>query len=142
MSLLETDVSVWLRPFSFTNNNEFVVKSLYGVRIQSMRKIFYSDAPNPISLVQLKPTEYEPLEELHLLISILMKKYRLLQKKPDKLISDYHQLLYQRDEFYTYKVAKGIITGKIIGVDEYGRLLLAEQGQEALAYDLKEVKFL
>ncbi len=117
-------------------------KSMFGVGLNINQEVFMSDAPNPVSLVQLKPAEYEPLEELHYLISTLMKKYRLLQKKPAKLISEYHQLLYQRDEFCTYKVAKGIITGKIIGVDEYGRLLLAKQGQEAQAYDLKEVKFL
>ena len=71
-----------------------------------------------------------------------MKKYTLLQKRPEKLISDYHHLLYQLDEYCSYKVSKGVIQAKIIGVDEYGRLLLAEDGQEALAYDLKEVKFL
>lgn len=71
-----------------------------------------------------------------------MKKYRLFQGKSEKLILDYHQLLYQKDEYCNYKIAKGIIIGRIIGVDEYGRLLLAEKGEEAIAYDLKEVKFL
>lgn len=117
-------------------------KSMFGIGLNINQEIFTSDAPNPISLVQLKPAEYEPLEELHDLITTLMKKYRLLQRRPEKLISDYHELLYQRDEFCSYKVGKGIIKAKILGVDEFGRLLLAEEGLEAIAYDLKEVKFL
>lgn len=117
-------------------------KSMFGVGLNINQEVFTTDAPNPTSLVQLKSSEYEPLEELHYLISTLQKKYRLLQRKPEKLITDYHQLLYQRDEYCSYKIAKGAIKGKILGVDEYGRLLLAERGLEAVAYDLKEVKFL
>ena len=71
-----------------------------------------------------------------------MKKYRLLQKKPEKIVSEYHQLLYQRDEYNQYQTEKGVITGKIIGVDEFGRLLIVEDGFEPVPYDLKEVKFL
>lgn len=119
-----------------------ISKSMFGVGLNINQEVFGLGLPNPVSLQLLKPSDYEPLEELHILISILQRKYRLLQRKPAKLISDYHQLLYQRDEYCSYQIAKGVIRGKILGVDEYGRLLLAEEGLEPVAYDLKEVKFL
>lgn len=117
-------------------------KSMFGVGLNINQENFSSNLANPISLQLLKPNDYEPLKELRSLISILQKNYILLQRKPERLISDYHQHLYQRDEYYSYQIAKGVICGKIIGVDEYGRLLLAEEGLEPVAYDLKEVKFL
>jgi BirA family biotin operon repressor/biotin-[acetyl-CoA-carboxylase] ligase len=100
------------------------------------------ELPNPVSLAQLKKQEYDVLEELHLLIGICKRNFNQLRKNPEKLIKNYHQSLYQLNTWDYYKVKDEPIKGRIIGVDQFGRLGLEQENSEISYFDLKEVKFI
>lgn len=119
-----------------------ISKSMFGIGLNINQEVFVSDAPNPVSLVQLKPAKYHVLEELMQLIEILQNNYKLLQNHPQRLISYYHQLLYQRGEWKKYQTSQGIIEANIKGVDEFGRLELIDRSSKGYVFDIKEIKFL
>lgn len=117
-------------------------KSMFGIGLNINQQVFNSDAPNPVSLVQLKPAKYDVLEELGLLIEILQTNYIHLQMHPLQLMANYHQLLYQRGEWKHYQTDQGIMEAMLLGVDEFGRLKLTDRENKDYVFDLKEIKFL
>ncbi len=117
-------------------------KSVIGIGININQMIFPMELPNPVSLVQLKNQEYDVLEEVHVLISICQRNFNQLRNNPQQLIEKYHQSLYQLNTWNYYKVKGEIIKGKIIGVDEFGRLSLEKDTSEISYFDLKEVQFI
>lgn len=117
-------------------------KCLIGIGININQTIFPMELPNPVSLGQLKKQEYDVLEELHMLIGICKRNFNQLRKNPEKLIKNYHQSLYQLNTWDYYKVKDELIKGRIIGVDQFGRLGLEQENSEISYFDLKEVKFI
>ena len=76
------------------------------------------------------------------LIAYLQRYYVILHADPKKIIWTYHQLLYQLNEWHSYMVDQEVIERKIIGVDEFGRLLLVDKNNNTSRFDLKQIKFL
>jgi BirA family biotin operon repressor/biotin-[acetyl-CoA-carboxylase] ligase len=119
-----------------------ISKSMIGIGLNINQTVFVSDAPNPVSLKQLTQQDYSVNNEISSLIKHLQKNYRLLMSTPQQLIQDYHELLYQRDQWRDYQIGEEIIKGMIKGVDQFGRLVLEKSYGNTLVLDIKEVRFL
>lgn len=120
----------------------YLSKSMFGIGLNLNQEKFLSDAPNPVSLLHLKPGKYDVLLEMHALLEVLQFNYSLLKNHPQKIKDDYHYLLYQLEEWKSYQTLIGTIEGKITGVDEFGRLELLDLSNHLHTFDLKEIKFL
>lgn len=120
----------------------YISKSMFGIGLNLNQYIFESDAPNPISLVHLKPANYDVLFETHTLLEVLQFNYNLLQSNAQKILDDYHYLLYRLEEWKSYETILGSIEGKIVGVDDYGRLKILDRSDQLHAFNMSEVKFL
>ena len=99
-------------------------------------------APNPTSLyleTGIYNDRIELIKELHYIVG---SYYQLiLQNKYEQLKKEYCQHLYRFDEFHSYLIKDELITAKITGIDDYGRLQLETTGGEMIFCGYKEVKF-
>ena len=117
--------------------------SVAGVGLNVNQQLFLSDAPNPVSLYQLKGIEFDREEILSLLLQSVWKWYEMLKQKNILAIDTaYLNLLYQLDVEATYKDDSGVFSGKIIGVDPIGQLMIEKSSGEIRSYFFKEVAFL
>lgn len=99
--------------------------TIIGIGINVNQKVFLSDAPNPVSITQLSGKMHDLKEALELLTEILNRWYELLRRAQHESISEkYLSSLYRMGTFYTYKISDEEVMAKIIGISEYGWLVL------------------
>ena len=120
-----------------------IQSSIIGIGININQKDFVSDAPNPISLFNITNKEYELKDCLQSLCNYLNKWYGCLLRNEFELIdSSYLNLLKNYNIFNKY-LYKGVeIEAKIIGVSEYGKLIIETKERLIIECDLKELTFL
>ena len=132
-TLIETSVS-----------GKTISRCIYGIGLNVNQEIFRSDAPNPISLLNI--TGYTtPLDRL--LTSVLNKfeKYYSMatEGKYDVIVDKYNSALFRRYGFHKYiDTATGQpFEARMERVGTDGLLRLADKLGNRLAYSLKEIKF-
>ena len=118
--------------------------AVIGTGININQQQFLSDAPNPISLCHLCGSS-EPIDKQQLLSRIINKftaYYQQLMDGDEEAIQElYHQSLYRRHGFHTYKDANGIFEAELIGVSPSGLLTLRTQEGENRQYEQRTVQF-
>ena len=119
-----------------------LTKSMVGIGLNVNQTVFYSEAPNPVSIRQLTASIYDVSKEIEVLKEILKENFLKLQQHPASLIQTYHHFLYQLNQWHYYQVQGETIQGKIQGVNQFGQLILEHQGSGVFEYDIKEIKFL
>ena len=112
--------------------------SIIGIGLNVNQREFFSDAPNPVSLVQLLGHEValEPL-----LQAFLQKLEPMLQMDPETLGKAYRNRLYRRGAEHEYHDGKGLFRAKLLNVLDDGRLVLLDTEGTARIYAFKEVQF-
>ena len=112
--------------------------SIIGIGLNVNQREFFSDAPNPVSLVQLLGHEValEPL-----LQAFLQKLELTLQMDPETLGKAYRNRLYRRGAEHEYRDGKGLFRAKLLNVLDDGRLVLLDTEGTARIYAFKEVQF-
>ena len=112
--------------------------SIIGIGLNVNQREFFSDAPNPVSLVQLLGHEValEPL-----LQAFLQKLEPMLQMDPETLGKAYRERLYRREGEHEYHDGKGLFRAKLLNVLDDGRLVLLDTEGTARIYAFKEVQF-
>ncbi len=123
-------------------SGQLLSKSMIGIGLNVNQLVFKSDAPNPVSLVQLTSSDFIVLNEIDMLIKELQTYYKWIIESPQLLIDTYHQLLYQKDEWHLYATNKKQFQGKIKGVDQFGQLMLKTEEREICVFDIKDIRFL
>ncbi|MBN1650388.1 MAG: biotin--[acetyl-CoA-carboxylase] ligase [Bacteroidales bacterium] len=117
--------------------------SIVGLGLNINQTEFKSEAPNPISLKLLRNTTFDLENELNLLLDCIKTRYSQLKNKlwylPD---ADYLRHLYGINEQRNFSDREGIFTGRIKGIDNYGRLLVEKANKQLASYDIKEIEFL
>lgn len=120
-----------------------IQSSIIGIGLNINQTTFVSDAPNPTSF-KLETGKDFNLDEL---LEILCWKIeiRYLQLKANnikKLKSEYLDNLYRYMEDALYQIPdEDVFQGRIIGVEEFGKLLL-ETKEGIRSFNTKEVKFI
>ncbi|QZE13544.1 biotin--[acetyl-CoA-carboxylase] ligase [Halosquirtibacter laminarini] len=116
-----------------------IKQAIAGVGLNVNQREFISDAPNPISITQITSIDYNLQEEFTLLLDELETYWQVMENHPEKLDTAYHQDLYLKGQWTKFKDQNGIFEGKIIGVNEYGQLIIEDRTLQQRVYNFKEV---
>jgi len=116
--------------------------SVVGIGLNVNQELFISNAPNPVSLKMLTNIEYSIPECINELCFCLENRYSQLKNNDGRIDTDYFNSLFRFGKFHNYKFKDEDIIGKIIGTNEFGKLILEKPTSEILECDFKEIVFL
>ena len=118
--------------------------SVIGIGVNVNQTIFKSDAPNPTSIKLETNSDLLIDEQIKLLCNDIEKRYLQLRANNQSIIKrDYLNNLYRFQEDAIYQQAENgeVFSGKIVGVDESGKLIIDHQKGQSM-FSMKEIKFL
>ena len=122
---------------------ENIAHTIAGVGINVNQELFSENLPNPTSLKLITGKNHKIQDILDDLIENCKFFYgKLIAGKFDELNSEYVQYLYRINKISDYKVHGENIVAKIIGVNNYGQLLLEKSDGASIVCNLKEIVFL
>ena len=119
---------------------------IVGCGININQETFRSDAPNPVSLLQITDQETDRQEILDGIMHRIQHYYKLLQEQPQTaqpaIHAAYMDALYRREGFYPFADKNGLFQGQIARIEPDGHLVITEEesGMER-TYMFKEVRF-
>lgn len=120
-----------------------IENSIIGIGLNVNQILFSEDIPNPVSLKLISNKEYKLEELLHQFLPFIERRIQQLYNSDLKLIKkDYLNNLLYFNVLKKYLVKEEIINASIIGISEYGKLLLQTDSGTTIECDLKEIKFL
>ena len=118
--------------------------SIVGVGININQERFASDAPNPTSVLLETGVRHEPQVALLELLDLLAVRYQALAHGAWAQTADaYQSKLYRYGQWANFQrcATEASFTAKILGVDEFG-CLVVEQKEGVETFSYKEIKFL
>ena len=116
--------------------------SIIGIGVNVNQSRFYSDAPNPVSLLQLLGVEIDRQILLTDYLRQLSANYSQLKNGgADELRKRYYAALFRREGFFPFRDNAGLFSARIEEVDTSGYLHLVTEGGERRKYFFKEVSF-
>lgn len=134
--------------------------SIIGIGFNLNQILFNSDAPNPTSLSIITDVkeEYCRESELNNILDSIMALYNeLIEGNEQSIEQRYRERLYRLNEVHSFikidsdapanipveKIDKGsVIKGEIVGVNEYGCLMIKSTSGELSSYAFKEIRYL
>jgi BirA family biotin operon repressor/biotin-[acetyl-CoA-carboxylase] ligase len=123
-------------------NSTSIIHSVLGIGININQIFFSSTVPNPVSLSLITGKEYNIDELFESLCSFLEVRYLQLKNGDKKGIeSSYNRALYATNEWRNFRTNEKIFRGKILTVDENGRLIIEADDKEVFLFNAKEVSF-
>ena len=115
---------------------------IVGIGLNINQQVFRSEAPNPVSLSQVTGKVYDLNESLLLLCAKIDNRYLQLCSRDFRTIDeDYSNRLYRHGSWSSYADENGDFEGKILGVDQPGRLRIETKSGKINLYQFKEVEF-
>lgn len=119
-----------------------IIHSVAGVGINVNQKTFRSDAPNPVSLATITEKEHDPEVILKAVVSNINGYFNLLLAgKYEELSSLYHSALYRAGEWCQWKADGKSFSAMIVGIDQFGQLILRNKSGNDRCFRFKEVKY-
>ncbi len=123
--------------------NGLLNSSVVGIGLNVNQTVFYSEAPNPVSLQMLTNQHYDCEQILSEILSGIDWYYALLQCGEEELIDqEFKSVLYRLNEKHFYKADDKVFEGEIIGVNEIGQLQIQKADGTIAEFHFKEVEFL
>lgn len=115
-----------------------ITDSVVGIGLNVNQRTFHSDAPNPVSIVQLtgEETDREVLLE-----AFLKELTKALDTDAETLAEAYRCRLYRREGLHRFSDSKGVFEAKVLNVLDDGRLVLLDSEGKTRLYAFKEVQF-
>ena len=119
-------------------------RTIVGIGINVNQTDFSADIPNPISLSLLTGKKYDRQSLLEQFERCLSVRYSQLRNGEwETLQSDYHSVLYRRDELHTFALPDGArFKGIIRGVKPTGDLIVEGEDGQRKSYLFKEIEFI
>lgn len=126
-----------------TLSGESIARTNVGVGVNVNQREFWGDAPNPVSVWQIR---HEDTDRRHLLESIIehfMHHYADIRNHhPGRVHGAYWEKLYRREGFHRYRDAEGReFEARISGISPLGVLSLTDQEGRERPFAFKEVSF-
>ncbi|MBI9068569.1 MAG: biotin--[acetyl-CoA-carboxylase] ligase [Salinivirgaceae bacterium] len=116
--------------------------SIIGIGLNVNQELFYSDAPNPMSLKNIFHKEFNLPEMLANIISQINIWYEILQDGWfDKINDSYFNDLYRNTGFYDFTAENETFHAKIKSIEEDGQMVLKTTKGELRKFYFKEVEF-
>ena len=120
----------------------FLDHSIVGVGLNLNQELFMSDAPNPVSLKQLKKKEYDVQLVLQELINGFSFLYeRLRQGNFEGIDKAYMESLFRKEGWHCFRKSGVDFEAQIQGIGEFGQLQLLERSGNFSEFMFKEVEF-
>lgn len=122
---------------------KFIDHAILGIGININQLEFYRDIPNPISISMLTGLRYDLTEMENLFLETFRNRYSLIESGNFEEINDqYINKLYRFREFANFKTVDKIFSAKILGVSEYGHLILQTNSDTIQSYAYQEVEYI
>jgi BirA family transcriptional regulator, biotin operon repressor / biotin---[acetyl-CoA-carboxylase] ligase len=126
-----------------TVTSDQIEYTIAGIGLNINQEKFLSNAPNPVSLKLLSGLNYDLAACLNKLGTDLDKRYKQLIAGNSRMIKEeYISRLYRLNKWCNFRDIRGIYTGKILAVGDYGRLSIEKQNGEKSEYSFKEIEFI
>lgn len=124
-------------------SGKFVDSCIMGVGINVNQKVFLSDAPNPVSMIQIINSEI-PVTELLELIMIRLKSFveQIERGEYLRIETNYSHSLYRGSGYYEYEDDNGRFVAKVHNIEPNGVLVLLDTDGKMREYQFKEVRFI
>jgi BirA family biotin operon repressor/biotin-[acetyl-CoA-carboxylase] ligase len=124
-------------------SGENLQSSVVGIGININQIAFPDHLPHATSLAIETGKEY-PLEETcQLIVSDIMKWYRLLKDRQTDIIEErYLKHLFRMGEKSQFRMKDQLFEAQIQGIDEYGQLLLKNSSGEIMVFPFKSVEMI
>ena len=133
-------------------SGKYVGYSIVGIGVNVNQTKWLSNAPNPISMLQITGEEYDAEMLMNEWICA-MKSWELLATEEIK--AAYLRHLYRRDGWHKYverevsleptqivqRDIKGAFLAQLIGITEQGELMLRKENNEEKIYHFKQIRF-
>ncbi|MDX1902588.1 MAG: biotin--[acetyl-CoA-carboxylase] ligase [Thermonemataceae bacterium] len=118
----------------------YISKSVIGIGININQRSFIFEGATSLNILT------GLMYDLEFLVAKLLEKiearyWKLKERKFEELRQDYYQNLYAWQEYSPFESENEVWWGKILGVDEWGMLLIERNGISH-KFNFKEIKFL
>mgnify|MGYP003306329259 FL=1 len=120
-----------------------LARTIVGIGLNINQAEFDPALPNPTSMCLLAGRKFDREEVLQTLASKIMARYdQLAEGASEQLQSDYHALIYRRDEVHTYRLPDGTpFEGTIRRVEADGTLIVEHSDGSEQGYLFKQIEF-
>jgi BirA family biotin operon repressor/biotin-[acetyl-CoA-carboxylase] ligase len=123
-------------------STSYLDSSIIGIGINVNQTKFTDDIPNPTSLKILTREEYDIDSLLENVCKAFDLRYQSLEAENEESISvDYFQMLFRKDNYYSYRAQEETFRAKIFGVRDSGELILKTDRGELKEFAFKEVSY-
>jgi BirA family biotin operon repressor/biotin-[acetyl-CoA-carboxylase] ligase len=121
----------------------WIEHAILGIGINVNQKVFPDDITNPVSLACLTGMSFNlgVLEDL--LLESFRNRYGMIESGTlDGIRKDYLKKLYRFGEFADYQTDNKTLRAKIIGVTQFGHLILEDERGLRRSFAFQEIKYL
>ncbi len=113
--------------------------SIAGIGLNVNQTTFVSNAPNPISLKQIRGQEYD----IEGLMNQLLEAVHAVLNEPEQDVWSYYKShLYRREGFWPYEDKKGRFEAAIQDVLPTGEIVLSDTNGQIRQYEFKQIKYI
>ncbi|MCX6326149.1 MAG: biotin--[acetyl-CoA-carboxylase] ligase [Bacteroidia bacterium] len=120
-----------------------IENTIAGIGLNINQDKFLSDATNPVSLSLITGRSYDLTTCLNQLASDLDKRYKqLISENFAQIKHEYVSQLYRLNEWYNFRDMNGIYAGRILSVNDKGKLQIERRAGKISEYYFKEVDFI
>ncbi len=114
-----------------------------GIGLNLNQVEFSRELPNPVSLKMVNGIEYNVMDAAGELQEVFMGLYQQLNTGAyNGIDSAYFNNLFRRNTWAWYKEEERLFEARIVGIGEYGQLLLENRSGKTNAYFFKEIQFM
>lgn len=117
--------------------------SVAGIGLNINQTNFPEHIPNPVSLKMLTGREYDLTSCLKELSAHLDRRYKqLIAGEISRIRDEYISSLYRLDEWHEFSTSTGKFSGRIVNVDNFGRLIIEAGDKKIFRFNFTEVDFI
>ena len=112
--------------------------SIAGIGLNVNQTTFLSDAPNPVSLKQIRGQEYD----IERLMSLLFETVQsVLNESELEVWAYYKSHLYRREGFWPFEDKNGTFEARISDVLPTGEIILCDRQGNQRIYEFKQIRY-
>ena len=123
-----------------TLQGRIINASVIGTGLNINQDVFYSDAPNPVSLKQITGKEFPIDLMLEAITGNILRNY--FEGSPELVREQYMENLYRKTGYHSYRTDGKSFSARIIDIEKDGRLMLEDVNGDMTGYYFKEIEFL
>ena len=122
-------------------SGSYIARSIIGVGLNINQTEFHSDAPNPVSLLQVCGAHCKRRHVLERILKHFEEYYRMLQTGRVGMVREhYRDALFRKRGFHPYRDAQGEFSACLHHVEDDGHLILEDKDGHLRTYAFKEIE--